>query len=168
MKQLKKKSALRRDDLFEHFDKNKYGSLGIKDVKSEGAFSSPFSRDDKKVTWSDSSGGSTPPSLSKETKSCKIIESSPCRLMRRVKSDSDLCRRVSTIGEKLPSNFSELMKQPTPYPVKPIQANCLHIINTCFECQCSNKIDILTYEIQFVCPCCTKVYKKILKNFVIN
>lgn len=166
---MKHKSSLRRDDLYEQFDKNKYGSLGIKDVKSEGAFSSPFSKEEKRVTWSDSSGDSTPQSLKKE--SCKVIELSPCRLMRRIKSDSDLSkmdRRVSTIGEQLPSNFSELMKKPTPYPIKPIQSNCLHIINTCFECKCLTKIDILTYEIQYACPCCAKVYKKMLKSFIVN
>lgn len=152
----------KRDDIFEKFDKNKYGSLGIKDVKSEGCFSSPFSKEDRHITWSDKDSKSSNNSPC-HTKSCKIIEASPCRLMRRIKSDSDLCRRVETIGERLPSNYSELMRKPTPYPT-----NTLHIINTCFECNCSNKIDIITNEIQFICPICAKVYKKILTHFIIN
>ncbi len=174
MKQIKHKhkSSLRRDDLFENFDKNKYGSLGIKDVKSEGAFSSPFSKEDRRVTWSDSSGGSTPPS---QPKSFKVIEEvSPCKmLMRRIKSDSDIYgrmnRRVSTIGEPLPSDFTEQMRKPTPFPIqKPVDAKCLHILNSKFDCSCSFNIDISKFEIQYVCPCCAKFYKKPLNFFLVS
>ena len=153
----------KRDDVKEPYDRTKFGSLNnlIREVKSEGAFSSSNGNgNEKHISWSDDQ---------------LITPKSTCIPYQKLESDSDSYiyapknykRRVDTVGCKLPSSYFLFGRKSTPHPDKTDSNLC--IINTITKCnKCNEKINIIYSNVSYVCPICFDRVLLPIREFIIK